>query len=83
MALWHDRRGRFSPVRAGTLALLVLPLGIVIFNAVTQQLGPRPVNEAVHEIGSWAIRLLFLALFITPLRRIARYAPLVDVRRMI
>ena len=83
MALWHDRRGRFSPLRAGTLALLVLPLGIVIFNAVTQQLGPRPVNETVHEIGSWAIRLLFVALFITPMRRIARYAPLVDVRRMI
>jgi sulfoxide reductase heme-binding subunit YedZ len=41
------------------------------------------VNEAIHEIGSWAIRLLFLALFVTPMRRIARYAPLVDVRRMI
>ena len=83
MALWHDKRGRFSPLRAVTLALLVLPLLIVIYYAVTQQLGPRPVNEAIHEIGSWAIRLLFVALFITPMRRIARYAPLVDVRRMI
>jgi sulfoxide reductase heme-binding subunit YedZ len=83
MALWHDKRGRFSPLRAVTLALLVLPLLIVAYYAVTQQLGPRPVNEAIHEIGSWAIRLLFIALFITPMRRIARYAPLVDVRRMI
>lgn len=83
MALWHDKRGRFSPLRAITLVLLVLPLVVVGYYAVTQQLGPRPVNEAVHEIGSWAIRLLFLGLFVTPLRRIARYAPLVDVRRMI
>jgi sulfoxide reductase heme-binding subunit YedZ len=83
MALWHDKRGRFSPLRAGTLVVLVLPLAIVTYYAITQQLGPRPVNEAIHEIGSWAIRLLFLALFVTPLRRIARYAPLVDVRRMI
>ncbi len=83
MALWHDKRGRFSPLRAVTLVLLVLPLLIVTYYAVTQQLGPRPVNEAIHEIGSWAIRLLFIALFITPMRRIARYAPLVDVRRMI
>jgi len=83
MALWHDRRGRFSPLRAGTLVLLVLPLFIVAYHAVTQQLGPRPVNEAIHEIGSWAIRLLFVALFVTPMRRIARYAPLVDVRRII
>ncbi|HET9221817.1 MAG TPA: ferric reductase-like transmembrane domain-containing protein [Roseiflexaceae bacterium] len=83
MALWHDKRGRFSPLRAVTLVLLVLPLLIVTYYAVAQQLGPRPVNEAIHEIGSWAIRLLFVALFITPMRRIARYAPLVDVRRMI
>jgi sulfoxide reductase heme-binding subunit YedZ len=83
MALWHDKRGRFSPLRAVTLVLLVLPLFIVAYYAITQQLGPRPVNEAIHEIGSWAIRLLFVALFITPMRRIARYAPLVDVRRMI
>ena len=83
MALWHDKRGRFSPLRAGTLALLVLPLLIVTYYAITQQLGPRPVNEAIHEIGSWAIRLIFAALFVSPMRRIARYAPLVDVRRMI
>ena len=83
MALWHDKRGRFSPLRAVTLALLVLPLLIVTYHAITQQLGPRPTNEAIHEIGSWAIRILFVALFVTPMRRIARYAPLVDVRRMI
>ena len=83
MALWHDKRGRFSPLRAVTLALLVLPLLIVSYHAVAQQLGPRPVNEAIHEIGSWAIRLIFAALFVSPMRRIARYAPLVDVRRMI
>ena len=83
MALWHDRRGRFSPLRAGTLVLLLLPLLVVGYHAIPQQLGPRPVNEAIHEIGSWAIRLLFVALAITPMRRIARYAPLVDVRRMI
>lgn len=83
MALWHDKRGRFSPLRTVTLVLLVLPLLVVGYYAVTQQLGPRPVNEAIHEIGSWGIRLLFIALFVTPMRRIARYAPLVDVRRMI
>ena len=83
MALWHDKRGRSPPLRAVTLVLLVVPLLIVTYYAVTQQLGPRPVNEAIHEVGSWAIRLLFVALFVTPMRRIARYAPLVDVRRMI
>jgi methionine sulfoxide reductase heme-binding subunit len=65
------------------LALLVAPLlGLMYFTA-THGLGPRPRTEAIHEMGLWAIRFLLLSLFVTPLRRIARYAPLIDVRRMI
>jgi len=83
MALWHDRRGRFSPLRAATLALLVAPLLGLIYFTATHDLGPRPRTEAIHEMGLWSIRFLLLSLFVTPLRRIARYAPLIDVRRMI
>ena len=83
MALWHDRRGFFSPLRAATLALLVSPFLALIYFALTRQLGPRPYTEAIHEMGLWGIRFLMLSLFVTPMRSIARYAPLVDVRRMI
>jgi sulfoxide reductase heme-binding subunit YedZ len=57
-------------------------IALVYFTA-THDLGPRPRTEAIHEVGLWAYRFLLLSLFITPLRSIARYAPLVDVRRMI
>ena len=83
MALWHDRRGRFSPLRAATLALLVGPVLALLYFAVTHQLGPRARTEAIHEMGLWAYRFLLLSLFITPLRSIGRYALLIDVRRMI
>jgi methionine sulfoxide reductase heme-binding subunit len=83
MALLHDKRGRFSPLRAVTFVLLFVPLIVVAYYSATQQLGPRPINEAIHQIGSWSIRLLFITLAITPMRRIARYAPLVDIRRML
>src|ERR1051325_12056198 len=83
MALWHDRRKRFSPVRAATLILLVAPLLALIYFAAMHNLGPRPRTEAIHEVGLWAFRFLLLSLFITPMRRIGRYALLVDVRRMI
>lgn len=83
MALWHDRRGRFSPVRAATLALLIAPALALIWFTVRHDLGPRPRTEAIHEVGLWAVRFLLLTLFVTPMRRIARYAPLVDVRRML
>jgi sulfoxide reductase heme-binding subunit YedZ len=83
MALWHDRRGRFSPLRAATLALLIAPALALAWFASRHNLGPRPRTEAIHEVGLWAIRFLMLSLFVTPLRRIARYAPLVDIRRML
>jgi sulfoxide reductase heme-binding subunit YedZ len=83
MALWHDRRGRFSPLWAATLALLVAPASALLYFTLTSDLGPRPRTEAIHEVGLWAIRFLMLSLFVTPMRRIARYAQLVDVRRMI
>ncbi len=83
MALWHDRRGRFSPQRAATLALLLAPGIALVWFALTHNLGPRPRTEAIHEVGLWAIRFLMLSLFVTPMRRIARYAPLVDVRRLL
>jgi methionine sulfoxide reductase heme-binding subunit len=83
MALWHDRRGRFSSLRAATLLLLVAPFFALVYFALTHELGARPRTEAIHEMGLWGIRFLMLSLFVTPMRRIARYAQLVDVRRMI
>src|SRR4051812_46438649 len=83
MALWHDRRKRFSPLRAVTLAVLVAPLLALMYFTATHNLGARPRTEAIHEVGLWSFRFLLLSLFITPMRRIGRYAQLVDVRRMI
>lgn len=81
--IWQDRRGRFSPLRAATLALLVAPAIALVWFTIRHNLGPRPRTEAIHEVGLWAIRFLMLSLFVTPMRRIARYAPLVDIRRML
>lgn len=83
MALWHDRRGRFSPLRAGTLVVLIVPVLALLYFTITNDLGPRPYIEALHETGLWAVRFLMLTLLITPMRRLARWAVLVDVRRMI
>ncbi len=46
-------------------------------------LGPRPLNAAIHEIGLWAIRILFLSLAITPWRQVWQAPRLMLVRRMI
>src|SRR6266568_1473663 len=73
--LWRDNRGRLSALRVATLALLVWQ-SEVRFEA-------RPVNDLIHRAGFWMLMFLLMSVAVTPLRRIARFGQLVDVRRMI
>jgi sulfoxide reductase heme-binding subunit YedZ len=80
---WLDRSGRFSALKAITLALLMLPGLVAAIRYGTGHLGARPLNEAILVTGLWTIRLLLLSLFVTPARQILRLPQLVAVRRMI
>jgi len=81
--LWRDRRGRLSPLRISALALLLFPLAKALVDAQTILHGARPINDLIHRAGFWALVLLGVTLFVTPLRRIARYGNLIDVRRIL
>jgi sulfoxide reductase heme-binding subunit YedZ len=63
--------------------VLALPLGKALFEAEAILYGARPLNELIHRAGYWAITFLIASLAVTPLRRVARFGQLVDVRRMI
>jgi sulfoxide reductase heme-binding subunit YedZ len=80
---WNNRAGRFSPLRAATLALLVAPFLLLLQAWASGALGPDPVERATHETGRWAIRFLVLALAVTPLGRILAWPQLFQLRRMI
>src|SRR5258706_570111 len=83
-ALWRDRRGRISVPRIISLLLLVMPIGLAIVAAITEdRFDARPLNDLIHRAGYWALMFVLMTLAITPLRRIARYGQLVDVRRML
>ncbi|MEW9808309.1 sulfite oxidase heme-binding subunit YedZ [Mesorhizobium sp. ZMM04-5] len=92
MSPWTDRSGKFSPLKAAVLAAACLPAlmlawsafsGTLAASAPVGPLGPRPITEAIHETGEWAIRFLWLSLAVTPLRRIADWPKLILVRRML
>ena len=83
LALWRDRRGAVSPTRVATLLVLVWPVLLALAVAATRGLGGRPLNDLIHRAGFWALVFLLVSLAITPLRQSARWAKLVDVRRMI
>jgi sulfoxide reductase heme-binding subunit YedZ len=84
LQLWRDRRGRLSALRIATLALLLLPIGLAVTAYFTEtRFGARPLNDLIHRAGYWALMFVLLSMAITPLRRVARFGALVDVRRMI
>lgn len=81
--VWRDAGGRLSALRIATLAFLCLPLLIAAYDFNTAGFGARPLNNVIHRTGYWALVFLMVALAVTPLRRIARFNALADVRRMI
>lgn len=64
--------------------LCLVPLGVLVYQAVTNTLGPDPVATITHQTGFWALYLLLISLAITPVRRFSRHlAWLIRFRRML
>jgi sulfoxide reductase heme-binding subunit YedZ len=59
------------------------PASWVALEFVMGWLQPQPYTAAIREIGLWTIRLIFIALAITPLRGVLQWSRLILVRRMI
>lgn len=70
-------------------ALALTPLAILawqfwdVYSTNSDALGADPVAEIEHRLGLWALRMLMLALAITPLRQLTGQAVLLRFRRMI
>lgn len=80
---WYDYQRRLSPLKLTVFIALFLPAAWTAFAFATGNLGARPLNEAIHQQGLWTIRLILIALAITPLKAILQWPRLVLVRRMV
>jgi sulfoxide reductase heme-binding subunit YedZ len=80
---WIGPDNRVSRLKLAIFVALFLPGLWVAYQFDQDLLGPRPLNQAIHEIGLWTIRLLLLSLAITPLRQMLRWPELILTRRMI
>lgn len=83
MTPWRDYSGRLSPLKLIVFLALFAPALWVAVSYSMGMLGARALTEAIHQIGLWTLRFLFLALAITPLRDILRWPNLMLVRRML
>ncbi|OMH38663.1 sulfite oxidase heme-binding subunit YedZ [Motiliproteus sp. MSK22-1] len=66
----------------GIFLLGLSPLAWLIYRIFLNDLGTDPVSTVVKINGEWAIRFLWLTLFVTPLRVWFRWRWLVKYRRM-
>jgi sulfoxide reductase heme-binding subunit YedZ len=65
--------------------LCLLPAALVVGDAfgITGQLSANPVEDILDRFGNWAIRLIMITLFVTPLRQITGWNWLTRFRRML
>ncbi|MGH8430769.1 MAG: sulfite oxidase heme-binding subunit YedZ [Solimonas sp.] len=70
-------------LRQLTLVGLCQPALELAWRWYTDDLGPRPVTEATHSTGDWAVIFLLLSLFMTPARALFDWMPLIHIRRRI
>jgi len=70
-------------VRPLTFLLLTLPLLILISGFYFNSLGANPIEHILRSLGEWSLRILLLALLISPLSRLLQWIQLQQLRRMI
>jgi sulfoxide reductase heme-binding subunit YedZ len=81
MAFLREKNGRWSPEKIAAFVVAVLPAFGLLGRFVLHDLGARPITEAIHFTGEWAVRLLLLSLLISPARRLLGAGKLILARR--
>lgn len=81
MPFLREKSGCWSPEKIVALVGAVLPALWLAWRAWDGDLGPRPVDAAIHDAGSWAVRFLMIALAVSPARRIFAAPKLILMRR--
>lgn len=80
---WNDRAGKLSAIKIVALVAAFIPLILIVTGYKANILGPRPITQAIHETGDWALRFFLISLAVTPLRNITRLSRLVLIRRIL
>ena len=62
--------------------LSLLPILIIFYQIIFNQLGPEPVKEITHVTGQWTLRFIIITLAMTPLQMITKLNFWINYRRM-
>jgi sulfoxide reductase heme-binding subunit YedZ len=67
----------------GLCLLPLLILALQTFGVGGLSLGANPIEELIHSLGKWGLKLLLITLAVTPLRKLTGWNWLVRLRRML
>jgi sulfoxide reductase heme-binding subunit YedZ len=63
--------------------LALVPVTLLVLDAVKGNLGANPVEAITHRTGDWVLNFLLITLAVTPLRKITGWHWLLRFRRML
>jgi len=62
--------------------LSLVPLFYIIYQILTNQLGPEPIKDITHHTGKWTLYFIVITLAMTPLKKITKLNIWVNYKRM-
>jgi len=62
--------------------LSLMPIFFIIYQIITNQLGPEPIKDITHHTGKWTLYFIVVTLAMTPLKKITNLNIWINYRRM-
>ena len=77
----------FRQIKQGYLKVLIftlslMPIFFIIYQIITNQLGPEPIKDITHHTGKWTLYFIVITLAMTPLKKITKMNIWINYRRM-
>src|ERR671925_1777663 len=70
-------------LKAAVFGACLMPLTMLGWYALTDNLGANPIDEITDQTGIWTLRFLLITLAVTPARRLTGWNRLIQLRRML
>lgn len=77
------KNSQFKIFKAAVFAACLIPLGLLAWDAYTDNLGANPIEVITRSTGKWTLIFLLITLAVTPLRRLTGRQWLIKFRRML
>jgi len=74
---------RANMIKPAVFVACLIPLAMLIWRLLSDDLGPNPIEELTRQTGEWTLRLLLLTLTMTPLRHLVGRPWPLRFRRML